>query len=123
LIANSKIAHYNITNLELEINRITESLNNFVVKSGILEFESNLLKELSDFNNKYFPVPEYKYKLKSKEIDGDIYGPEKSKLFLPTFERLVAKYHIVLSQKNKKHFLTNGIQTKSVKKLILFIRK
>jgi DNA modification methylase len=105
LIGNCKVSHYNILELEMEISRITNLLRQFVEKSGILEFETRLLQELSDFNNKYFPVPEYKYKLRNKEIDEDAYGPQKAADFLSKFEKLVSEYGITLRQEKHDTFL------------------
>jgi len=105
LISNCKITKYDIPKLEFEISQITELLQEFVVKSKILEFENCLLNKLYEFNNEYFPVPEYKYKLRRKEIDENSYAYEKEKLFLPVFMKLVKKYDIVLCQEKKDTFL------------------
>ncbi|MDR0322702.1 MAG: site-specific DNA-methyltransferase [Treponema sp.] len=120
LIGNCKVAHYDITKLKMEIFRITNILQEFVVKSKILEFEERLLQELYDFNNKYFPVPEYKYKLRKKEIDEDSYSQKKEKLFLPIFEKLVKEYGIVLRQKKQDTFLDKWY-SKQIRKEIDFV--
>ncbi len=57
------------------------------------------------FNNKYFPVPEYKYKVKRKKIDEKTYGEEKEKEFLPVFHKLVKEYDIKLRQDKEDSFL------------------
>jgi DNA modification methylase len=105
LISNCKVKQYNILKLESEILRITNLLDDFVEKSKILEFEEHLLKKLYEFNNEYFPVPEYKYKLNKKEIDEETYAHEKEILFLPTFKKLVKDYGIVLTQEKNNTFL------------------
>lgn len=105
LIGNCKIAQYDIIDLELEISRISNSLSNFISKSNIEEFEDELLDELSLFNNKYFPVPDYKYKLYRKEINEEKYSEEKIKLFIPIYKKLVKKYCIQLHQDKNDSFL------------------
>ncbi|MDR0313274.1 MAG: site-specific DNA-methyltransferase [Treponema sp.] len=105
LIANCKVENYDIHKLEVEISRITNLLQEYVEKSNILDFEKCLLEKLYEFNNKYFPVPEYKYKLRNKEIDEETYAYDKEKLFIPTFNKLVKKYGIVLHQEKKDTFL------------------
>jgi DNA modification methylase len=105
LIGNCKIKRYNITDIELEISHITQLLESFISKSNISEFEEKLLYELSIFNDKHFPVPDYKYKLNRKEIDEEKYSSEKIKLFLPTYEKLVKKYGIKLRQNKNETFL------------------
>jgi DNA modification methylase len=105
LISNVKVGKHNLINLQLAINSISRSLKKFLASTHTTEFENRLLEELYKFNNRYFPVPAYKYKLKRKEIDEEKYGAEKEKEFLPTFERLVKEYEIKLSQDASNTFL------------------
>ena len=105
LIGNCKVAKYNIVDLHQEINRITKSLDEFIKNSNAVEFEEVLLCELNKFNNEFFPVPEYKYRLRNGEIDEKAYGAEKEKLFFPVFEQLVEKYNIGLRQEKCDTFL------------------
>lgn len=105
LIGNCKVAKYNLVDVQAEINRISKALKLFLADHKTLEFEERLLKELYVFNNKYFPVPEYKYKVKRKEIDEKAYGAEKEKEFLPTFNKLVNEYNIKLRQDKEDSFL------------------
>ncbi|MBF0227499.1 MAG: site-specific DNA-methyltransferase [Desulfobacterales bacterium] len=105
LIGNCKITKYNLTELKTEIDRITKLLKELILNSHITEFEDKLLKELYKFNNDYFPVPEYKYKVKRGEIDGEKYGAEKEKEFLPAFNKLVKDYNIKLKQDKSDNFL------------------
>ena len=65
-----------------ESNLITLKLKRFLEQHCTLEFEEELLKELNVFNNKYFPSPEYKYKINRRQIDEDKYGREIRKIVL-----------------------------------------
>jgi len=105
LIGNCKVAKYNFLDVQAEINRITRALKVFLSNFHTLEFEEKLLQALYEFNNKYFPVPEYKYKVKRNQIDEDKYGAEKEKEFLPVFYRLVKQYNIKLKQDEAETFL------------------
>jgi hypothetical protein len=105
LIANCKIAKYDIVNLKNEIDRITKSLKNFIENSSAVEFEEDLLLELNNFNNKYFPVPDYKYSLRNGEINEKEYGTKKEKQFLHIYESLVNQYNIKLKQDKNETFL------------------
>jgi len=105
LIANCKVAKYNLNDVQKEIYRITKALKEFLSNSHTLEFEGKLLQALYEFNNKYFPVPEYKYKVKRYQIDEDKYGAEKEKEFLPIFNKLVKQYNIKLRQDKAESFL------------------
>ncbi|MDR3047563.1 MAG: site-specific DNA-methyltransferase [Bacteroidales bacterium] len=98
LIGNCKVGKYDFADIKIEITRITKSLEDFIKHSNVIEFETNLLQELNLFNNQYFPVPDYKYRLAQGEIDEKRYGAEKEKMFLPVYEKLVNQYNIKLKQ-------------------------
>ncbi|MDR2651547.1 MAG: site-specific DNA-methyltransferase [Prevotellaceae bacterium] len=105
LIGNCKVLRYDIANLQGEIYRITNVLTNFIDDTNIAQFESELTQELYEFNNCYFPVPDYKYKLRNKQIDEEQYSNEKEKLFAPIYKRLVKKYNVKLIQDKNETFL------------------
>lgn len=105
MIDNCKLTKVDIPLLTNFINKITLKLINFIKNSKINEFEEKLLQELNIFNNKHFPVPEYKYKVTRKEINPQKYGEEKSALFLPIYERLIAEHGIQLKQERQETFL------------------
>lgn len=105
LIGNCKIMKYDFFNTITEIRRITESLERFVSKSGIQDFEKELTMNLNEFNNLYFPVPEYKYRLQQKTINEKEYSMKHEALFLPVYQEIVSKYGIRLHQLNDKTFL------------------
>lgn len=105
LIGNCKVDNYNIDNIQAELKRITIVLKSFLKNSHTVEFEEKLLNELYQFNSKYFPVPDYKYKVKRKEIDEKKYGAEKEKEFLPVYNKLVKDYNVKLQQDKADSFL------------------
>ena len=105
MIDNSKLAKVDLVELQRYVNDITKKLKAYIANSKVTEFDEELLQALNEFNNKYFPVPEYKYKVTRKEIDPKVYGEEKEKEFLPIYEKLVAKYGIQLKQEKQETFL------------------
>jgi len=105
LISNCKVRNYDLAKLNLEIVKITNLLQELVEKSKIIEFDDELSQVLSIFNNQYFPSPEYRYKLRRKEIDENSYAYDKEKLFLPVFKKLVKHYGIIIKQEDNKSFL------------------
>ena len=105
LISNSKVDCYDLTDVILQTQDITRKLRTFISDSNIINFESELTEKLSTFNQLYFPVPEYKYRLQRKEIDGNIYGKEKEAEFLKTYQSLIEKYDIALYQDKSDTFL------------------
>ncbi|MDR0664656.1 MAG: site-specific DNA-methyltransferase [Helicobacteraceae bacterium] len=105
LISNCKTAKYNIADIQTQTNRITKALKIFLTNSHVLEFEEKLSQALNEFNSKYFPVPEYKYRLRQGEINEKRYGAEKEKEFLPIYNSLIAQYRIKLRQEKCVSFL------------------
>lgn len=120
LINNCKVIKYDFIDLQNEISRISKSLKDFIAKTKTLEFEEKLLQALYDFNNEYFPVPDFKYKVQRKLIDGKKYGEEKSQLFLPIYEKLVDEYNIELLQTTANNFLEKWF-TKHIRSEIDFV--
>lgn len=120
LIGNCKVLKYHLVDVQTEINRITKALKFFLADSLTLEFEEKLLKALYDFNNKYFPVPDYKYRLHQGEINEAQYGAEKEKEFLPVYHNLVAQYSIKLRQDNTDTFLDKWY-TQHIREEIKFV--
>jgi len=105
MISNSKIKNYDLADVQKEIRRITNELNSYLWNSHVLEFEQQLLSKLQAFNNKYFPVPEYKYNLRRGLIQEASYGTEKEAEFANEFKRLVEAYDIRLKQDSSTSFL------------------
>ncbi len=105
LITNCKLTQHDIADLKKELDNITKELENFIKNSNAVEFEEKLLAELNIFNNQYFPVPEYKYRLRKGEINEKKYGAEKEKQFLLIYKKLVKKYSIKLTQDKNETFL------------------
>ena len=100
LISNVKIFKYDIEDVQKAAQNISKILKSFILKQRNAEFENELLEKLKEFNNKYFPSPEFKYKVRRKEIDEKSYGFDKETEFQSIYDRLIKKYDIKLL-KNK----------------------
>lgn len=105
LISNVKVGKYDFVDLNYEIRKITKALKRFIADSNTIKFENKLANELAKFNNKYFPSPEYKYRVALNEIDEEPYGKEKETEFLPVYLDLVKEYDIQLKQNKCDSFL------------------
>ncbi len=105
MISNVKVDIYDFADIKKEADKISVALHRFIVNSDTVAFENRLLEELNKFNNKYFPVPEYKYRLRQGEINEWEYASKKEKEFLPVYENLVKEYQIKLRQKKSETFL------------------
>jgi len=98
LISNVKISKHNLVNLYNEAEEITMGLRQYISDSNTVEFESELRKALVNFNSKYFPSPDFKYRARRNEINEEQYGLEKGNEFRPTYDSLIYKYNINLGQ-------------------------
>jgi len=104
-IGNVKVGKYDFDLLSEELKKITKALEEFLANEKTIEFEKKLIEKLAEFNTKYFPSPDFKRKVRLKEIDGDTFGKEKEKEFLPVFEELIEEYEIKLKQEKSETFL------------------
>jgi len=139
IISNTKIGNYDIENIKLEGDKVTKILNEYLSSKNISAFDEELLKKLSSFNSEYFPVPDFKYKVRRKIIDGKKYGEEKEEKFLSIYNELVNKYNIKLKNDNDNTFIEkwtnrevynqikiilnsiNNIKNKQIKELLTLI--
>lgn len=121
LIANVKLEKVNFQDLNNEISRITNNLKDFIFQKDNLKFENELLRELNIFNKKYFPSPEFKIQVSQKQIDINLYAPEKEKQFKPIFNDLVNKYNIKIKQDEVKNNFLGKWYLKPIKDEISFV--
>ncbi len=105
MISNVKIAKHDISKLHKAIQELTFELENFQRNRKNAEFEEQLLTELSEYNKKNFPSPEYKRKIRQGLIDEKEYSKEKEKEFLGVYRNLVRRYNIKISQDSNDTFL------------------
>lgn len=120
LIANVKVGKVDFQDLNNELNKITILLKGFISNSNNAQFETELLEELNVFNKKYFPSPEFKIKVRQKEIIERNYTPEKEKEFSKIFNTLRDKYQLKIKQDKSSNFLEKWY-LEPVKKEIDFV--
>jgi len=104
-ITNTKLSKVDIEVLENSLKIINKKLDEFIKNRNNIVFENELLEELNRFNNQYFPTPDFRKKVRNKEIDDKVYGKEKEKLFLPIYQNLLDKYSIKISSNKTDSFL------------------
>jgi len=105
LISNCKVTKYNLIEVRREIDKITIELSKFISKSNILLFEEKLSEALSNFNNKFFPLPDYKKYIRKGIIKENLYGAEKEKEFLTIYLEIIKEFDIKLRQEKSETFL------------------
>ncbi|MEO1927243.1 MAG: DNA methyltransferase [Nautiliaceae bacterium] len=95
-ISNVKLIEVDFSRLEKEINKIIKKLDEFTTSKNYINFENELNEKLVNFNNKFFPSPEFKVKVKNKDINEKEYGGNKEREFLKIYEELLKKYNVTL---------------------------
>ena len=116
MMTETKLLTYNLISLEDEINKIKQAIAGYK-GDKITNFENQLLIQLANFNNKYFPSPDFKYKIQRGQINENKYAEEKEKEFLKIYNTLVKKYSIELNHSAGETFLDKWY-IKSVRKEI-----
>ena len=94
-----------VFDIQNEIRRITQIFAEFIHNSKSVKFEQNLLCELNKFNNKFFPSPSFRYKVRKKEINEWKFGRQKELEFKKVFQQLIEKYDLQIHQNKDKKFL------------------
>ena len=105
LISNVKIGKVELRDLKEKLEIISISLKNFIFQKDNLQFENELLEKLNIFNKKYFPSPDYKIKVKLKELNEKEYAFKQEKAFTEIFHQLQKKYNLKIKQDNSSNFL------------------
>lgn len=121
LISNVKTQKINFTELYKILKEITNNLKSFISGKNHIIFEKHLLEELNIFNTKYFPSPNYKYSIRTGEINEKEYSKEKEKIFLNTFNELVAKHKIQIKQNTNNDSFINKWYLLPVRQEIDFV--
>ena len=120
LISNVKVTEVDFEDLTDELVKITSHLKAFISKKNNVEFENKLLEELNVFNKQYFPSPEYKIRVRQKEIDEKVYVLHQETKFSTIYHNLLAKYQIDIKQNSPTNFLAKWY-LKPVKSEIDFV--
>ena len=105
MISETKLLDYNLVLLKKELVKIQEAMANHKSDDAITAFENELLARMSEFNNTYFPSPDFKYKVQKGEIKENQYAEAKEKEFLKVYNDLIKKHRIELKQSANKSFL------------------
>ena len=121
LISNVKISKYDLVKLYHEVRRITLALKEFTLGSNTQKFQGELTKALTDFNNRYFPSPDFKVRVRRGEINEEEYGEAKAAEFKPIYQHLVKQHNIALNHTKGHNFLDKWY-TEPVRREIYFAR-
>jgi hypothetical protein len=122
LISNVKVREQNLVESQSAIINITKRIRSIAYDSHLSNFDKMVSSKLSEFNNQYFPSPEYRFKVRQGEIDQEVYGTEKEQLFQKVFQELKNDFNVQLQQKNACEDFLDIWYTKPVRKEIEIIR-
>ena len=106
MISNVKVESHNFDEINDALNKLTIELEKFQKNRNNIKFEENLLLELSKYNKKFFPSPEFKKQVRQGLINEKQYSAEKEKEFLNIYRALVNKYKIKITQDDDNTFLS-----------------
>ena len=104
-ITNIKIENHDTDSIKNTSLVITQKLKEFQKEKNNVIFEQRLLDELKTFNNRFFPSPEFKYKVRHNEINEKQYGNQKAKEFADIYHKLIDSYNIELKQQVNDTFI------------------
>lgn len=105
LISNVKIQAVDFTDLFTQINGITWHLRNFVAEGKHIAFENKLAEFLNEYNNRFYPSPEYKIKVRTKEINEKEYAKIHEPKVSSKFYELAERFDLKIKQDDQKTFI------------------
>lgn len=104
-IANTKVQPVDLAVLYSHLEEITEALEWFVAKEKHLLFEDQLAEFLNEYNRQYFPSPEFKIKVRQRQIEERQYAAHHELIVLAEYQRLVSEFGITLEPTRQDTFL------------------
>lgn len=119
MITETKLLDYDLEKLEAELKKIRLAIANYEANNKITAFENELLARMADFNNEYFPSPQFKYNVQRGRINENQFAAEKEREFLKIYNNLVKQYDIELNNFSAKNFLDKWY-IKNIRKEINF---
>ena len=105
LISNVKVRKVDLASLKHQSNKITLALREFVKGGKHLAFENKLAEFLNDYNNQYFPSPEFKIKIIRREIDEKAYTRKHEAIVLQKFNQLASEFDMRIKQDSQERFI------------------
>jgi len=104
IITEVKFGKVSLLELELIAKEIVKQLKHYENQEKLKEFENELKEKLQEFNQKYFPSPEFKKLFRERKVEKN-YLVEKEREFLEVYLSLVEKYGVSLNYSNGRTFL------------------
>ena len=94
MISNLKLCNVAIDDLATATMLVSNCIGSNIEGQRARAFEEDLLTELKAFNTEFFPSPEFRYRVRSGEIDEKQYGFDKATAFRTRFYELLDKHDV-----------------------------
>ena len=94
MISNLKLSAVPLDNLATAAMLVSNCIASNIEGQKARAFEENLLSELKVFNTEFFPSPEFRYRVRSGDVDEKQYGSDKANEFKAQFYRLLEKRQV-----------------------------
>ncbi|MBA4375696.1 MAG: restriction endonuclease subunit M [Anaerolinea sp.] len=121
LISNIKVGTHDLLTLQTIINQITKNLKVNIENNSWQIFDIELGRIISGFNKTNFPTPEILYRIKSGEINLNIYSNIKIKEINVEYSNLLKKNGLIINEANSNGSFINKWFTPPVKQEIIFL--
>jgi hypothetical protein len=105
LIGNVKVSTVDLKDLYQQTEQISKALKKIVANASYIDFEKELSEFLTEYDKNYFPSPDFKIKVRKKEIDEKTYTEAHEKIVLEKFNELATKYNLKIKQDKQNTFL------------------
>ncbi len=105
LLSKVKFQKHDLGAILKTIQDLSVQIKQYQIQKKNWIFEQALLEELTFFNARFFPSPEYKIRVRNREIDEASYGKAKEKEFLAIYENLIRQFEIKITQTKQESFL------------------
>ncbi len=94
MISNLKLSAVSLANLNTATMLVNNCIASNIDGQRARAFEQDLLAELKTFNTEFFPSPEFRYRVRNREIDEKKYGNDKAAEFKARFYELLEKHGV-----------------------------
>jgi len=122
MISEAKLLNYDFSLLEHEIKKIKQMLMSEKKNDRLAAFEQDLSMSITNFNNRYFPSPEFKFELQTGNVDENNYAKIKEAEFMEKYQDITQKHAIKIDCFPGEKFLDKWYMT-PVREEIDFIFK
>lgn len=94
MISNLKLSRARLTDVHTATMIVGNCIASNIEGKDARKFEEELLEELKEFNGRFFPAPQFRHRVRKREIDEDQYSAEKAAEFLLKYKELLGLHNV-----------------------------